>query len=143
MEEKTITRLNISQLGKELDFTTREGVKYKYINGEMYRHIPAVEEDSAAEIKTITAEYCPSTNNYFPDRDNKIAHQIKTLLTLNGICIVEAEKCSKILANLNILSNVLLNTFPVTLYIDSEGNKYRSMADLALGAKASVNYMIN
>lgn len=143
MEEKAISRLNISQIGKEVDFTTKEGLKYKYIDGEMYRHMPSVKEGPAAEIKTISAEYCSSTNNYFPDRDSKIAHQIKMLLTLNGICIVEAEKCSKILANPNILSNVLLNSFPVTLYIDSEGNKYRSMADLALGAKASVNYLIN
>jgi len=105
------------------------------IAGEMYEKIP-LRQDA---VKTIEAEYCASSNKYFPDQNTKIAHQIKSLLILNGITQIEAVKSANILSNVDTL-RYLLNPSSIILYVDDFGNKYLSLNDLNKGPQFRVNY---
>mgnify|MGYP000904603763 CR=1 FL=1 len=100
------------------------------IAGEIYEKVT---------VKTICAEYCAFSDKYFPDHNSKLAHQLKSLLMLNGVCQVEAVRSADILANTDILSRLLVSTHTV-LYEDAIGNKYLTTEDLNKGPQFRVNY---
>lgn len=100
------------------------------VAGEIYEKVT---------VKTVCAEYCVFSDKYFPDQNTKLAHQLKSLLMLNGVCHADAVKSADILANTEILSRLLVSTH-VTLYEDNLGNKYLSNEDLSKGPQFRVNY---